>query len=142
MIAFILLLIINIVILYSTREPQVLMDVRERYRILREHIQDTDHTKFKVLVRPIPIVGKMRMHGSIGSNTNKGSEIVVCIDGKVNDIFHVLLHELSHSTVEEYSHSEAFWKNYTELSDMAITLGIYEKIPERVKFCGRHIQDK
>lgn len=142
MITLIVLLLICVFIIYNTREPGELIEVKERYRILREHIEGTGDEKFKMLVDVVPITGMKKMKNSVGSNTNKGSEIVVCLDGEVNEIFHVLLHELAHCTVKEYSHSEAFWKNYTELRNMAIEIGIYEEIPQRTKFCGQHIQDK
>jgi predicted metal-dependent hydrolase len=142
MIALILLLFINLVILYKTREPQELLEVKEKYRILREHIHDTGNEKYKMLIHPTPITGMKRMKDSVGSNTNKGSEIVVCLDGKTNEIFHVLIHELAHSTVDEYSHSQEFWNNYIELRDMCVHLGIYQQIPQKTEFCGQHIQDK
>jgi predicted metal-dependent hydrolase len=142
MIALILLLFINLVILYKTREPQELLEVKEKYRILREHIRDTGNEKYKMLVHPTPITGMKKMKDSVGSNTNKGSEIVVCLDGKTNEIFHVLIHELAHSTVDEYSHSQEFWNNYIELRDMCVHLGIYQQIPQKTEFCGQHIQDK
>ena len=69
-------------------------------------------------------------------------KIGLCIDGEINEIFHVLLHELTHSTVEEYSHSPEFWKNYKELREIAISLGIYKEIPDKTEFCGKHVQDK
>ena len=142
MIAFILLILINTWILSQTREPPVFTEVKEKYRILREHIRDTRHPKFQMLVRCIPLTGLKRMNDTVGYNTNKGHEIAVCLDGMPNEIFHVLIHELAHCTVEEFSHSEKFWNNYIELRDMCVQLGIYEKIPERTKFCGQHIQDK
>lgn len=142
MILVLLLLTINTVLFYLTRDPPELVEVKEKYRILRDHIKKTDNSMFKVLTRVIPIVGMKKMTHSVGSNTNKGDEIIICLDGKVNEIFHVLLHELAHSTVKEYSHSETFWNNYTALRNIAIELGIYEQIPEKTKFCGRHVQDK
>jgi len=142
MIALILLLFLNLVILYKTREPQELLEVKEKYRILREHIHDTGNDKYKMLVHPTPITGMKKMKDSVGSNTNKGSEIVVCLNGKTNEIFHVLIHELAHSTVDEYSHSQEFWNNYIELRDMCVHLGIYKQIPQKTEFCGQHIQDK
>ena len=142
MIALIILLLINLVILYTTREPQELVEVKEKYRILREHIRDTGNEKFKMLVRPTPITSLKRMNGSVGSNTNKGGEIVLCLDGKTNEIFHVLIHELAHSTVDEYSHSPEFWKKYVELRNICVHLDIYQQIPQRTEFCGQHIQDK
>ncbi len=142
MIALILLLFLNLVILYKTREPQQLVEVKEKYRILREHTRNTGNEKYKMLVHPTPITGMKKMKDSVGSNTNKGSEIVVCLDGKTNEIFHVLIHELAHSTVDEYSHSQEFWNNYIELRDMCVHLGIYQQIPQKTEFCGQHIQDK
>lgn len=67
-----LLLLINLFILYMTREPQELVEVKEKYRILREHIRDTGNEKFKMLVRPTPITGLKRMNGSVGSIQTKG----------------------------------------------------------------------
>ena len=82
------------------------------------------------------------MNGGVGYNTNKGGDIAVCLDGEPNEIFHVLIHELAHCTVDEYEHSQEFWNNYIELRDICINLGIYEKIPNKTPFCGEHIQDK
>lgn len=142
MIAIALLILLNVWILHQTREPQKLIEVKERYRILREHLNDTNHERFHMLVRCIPITGFIRMNGSIGYNTNKGGEIAVCLDGETNEIFHVLIHELAHCTVPEYSHSQEFWNNYIELRDICVDLGIYDKIPNKTAFCGEHVQDK
>jgi hypothetical protein len=136
----VLLILINLIILYYTKEPQRLVEVKEKYRILRENI-DGD-TKFHMLKRSIPITGFLRMNGAVGYNTNKGGEIAVCLDGTPNEIFHVLLHELAHCTVDEYSHSDQFWNNYIELRDLSVQIGIYEKIPNKTAFCGEHVQDK
>ena len=137
-----LLLLINIFLLYSTREPQRLVEVREKNRILREHLSETNNEKYHMLKRCIPITGIMHMKGAVGYNTNKGGEIAVCLDGEINEIFHVLIHELAHCTVSEYEHSDTFWNNYIELRDMCVDLGIYDKIPVRTEFCGEHVQDK
>lgn len=138
MIAFLILFIINVWILFKTEEPRKLIEVKEKYRILREHINDE---KFYMLKREIPITGFYSMRGTVGNNTNK-SDISVCLDGDTNHIFHVLLHELAHVTVKEYEHSEQFWNNFTELRNKCIQLGIYEMIDDKTAFCGNHIQDK
>ena len=142
MIAIVLLILLNVWILHQTREPQKLVEVKERYRILREHLKETNNEKFHMLTECIPITGIMRMNGAVGYNTNKGGEIAICLDGETNEIFHVLIHELAHCTVEEYDHSEKFWKNFLELRDICIELDIYENIPNKTEFCGEHIQDK
>jgi predicted metal-dependent hydrolase len=142
MIAFLILFVINLLILHKTQEPQRLIEIKEKYRILREHLGETNNEKFHMLTRYVPITGILRMKDGVGYNTNKGGEIAVCLDGEANEIFHVLIHELAHCTVKEYSHSDAFWNNYIELRDICVGLGIYEKIPNKTEFCGEHVQDK
>ena len=142
MILVILLLIINVIILMNIQEPERLSEVREKYRTLREHLKETNNQEFKMLCKEIPITAHRRMNGSIGYNVSKGSDIGLCIDGEPNEIFHVLIHELAHCTVDEYSHSKEFWEKFDELRTMCVSLGIYQEIPQRTKFCGKHIQDK
>ena len=137
-----LLVAVDLYIILSNREPKNLREVKKRYETLRLYIQNNTASvpeKFHVLAHPVVIVGKDA--GEIGYNSNKGYEIGVCLDGTPNDIFHVLLHELSHSTVQEYSHSEQFWKNFSKLKGIASSLGLYQNIPERKSFCGQYIQD-
>ena len=50
MIAFILLLIVNLILLQQTQEPRELKEVKEKYRTLREHLKDTNHEKFNITV--------------------------------------------------------------------------------------------
>ena len=142
MILFLILLLVNAYILHTTIEPREFTEVKEKYKTLRDHLRETNNEKFHMLVRPIPITGRKVMTESVGFNVNKGSEITICLDGNTNEIFHVLIHELAHSTVEEYSHSERFWANYNELMEICIQIGIYQKIIEKTEFCGQHVQDK
>ncbi len=138
----ILLVAAIVLILLTTRENEKLKEVNERYKKLRQHLKETNNEKFHMLTRHIPITGKLWMSNTVGTNTNKGGEIVVCLDGEVNEIFHVLIHELAHCTVEEFSHSPAFWKNFEELSDICVNIGIYERVTQKTEFCGQHVQDR
>ncbi len=142
MIPFIVLILINIIILFQTREPRVFKEVKERYQILRSHLKKTNNEKFKVLVQPIPLTGVTRMSGTVGFNLNKGADITMCLDGNTNEIMHVLIHELTHSTVSEWDHSENFWNNYAELREICESIGIYTRLADKTKFCGQYIQDK
>jgi len=142
MIIVLLLVIINILLFINIQEPPKLKEVREKYRTLREHLKKTNNEEFKILYKEIPITAHRRLNGSIGYNVNKGNDIGICIDGEPNEIFHVLLHELAHCTVDEYSHSKKFWENFKELRNICISLGVYQEIPQRTKFCGKHVQDK
>jgi hypothetical protein len=141
-ILLILLIVLDLYLIYGTRDSPNMIEVKRRYKILRQHIKKNRNMipeKFWLLSKPILLVGKES--GELGYNSNKGFEIGLCLNGSPNDIFHVLLHELSHSTVDEYSHSEQFWKNFSELRDICSKINIYDKIPERKEFCGQFIQD-
>ena len=139
MIVVVALLIINIYIYMTTFEPEKLRIVRERYEILRNNV---DGTEFQKLERCIPITAHYGLRGTVGYNLNKGAEIGLCIDGEVNEIFHVLIHELAHSLVKEFDHSKKFWETYNKLKDHCVRLNIYEPIPTETPFCGMHVQDK
>lgn len=142
MISFIVLILINLFILFQTREPTEFVEVKEKYEILRNHIGETNNKKFGVLVHQIPITGLKRMSGTVGYNVNKGADITLCLGGSVNEIMHVLIHELAHSTVSEWDHSTNFWNNYAELREICESIGIYTRLPDKTKFCGQYIQDK
>jgi len=142
MISFIVLIVINLIILFMIREPENFTEVKRRYRVLREHIEKTNNEKFSILVNPIPLTALKMMYGTVGYNVNKGADITICIDGDVNEIMHVLIHELAHSTVPEWTHSENFWNNFMELRGICESIGIYNRLPDKTKFCGQYIQDK
>lgn len=142
MIAVVVLLIINVIIFLYTREDDRLIEVKEKYRVLREHLIATGNEDFKMLHKEIPITWHRGMSGAVGYNANKGAEIGLCVDGTTNEIFHVLLHELAHCTVDEYSHSKHFWGQFEKLRNVAVSIGVYEVISERTPFCGKHIMDK
>ena len=141
MIAWIVLILVNIYIISVTREPESLTQVREKYTTLREHLKETG--RFPKLHDPMPITAyRTSWDGTLGYNITKGFEIGVCLDGEVNEIFHILLHELAHCTVPEFDHTRTYWDNYVELRDIAMQLGIYDKIPKKTPFCGKNVQDK
>lgn len=142
MIPFLVLIVINLIILFMIREPENFAEVKKRYKILREHLEKTNNEKFSMLIHPIPLTALRKMSGTVGYNVNKGADITICIDGEVNEIMHVLIHELAHSTVPEWTHSENFWKNYAELREICESIGIYTRLPDKTKFCGQYIQDK
>ncbi len=137
-----LLIALVIVSLLTTKEPEQFTKVKELYATLRDHIATNDvPEKFKVLEKQILLVGYLRKKHELGYNTNKGYEICLCLDGTPNQIFHVLLHELAHSTVPEYDHSTQFWNNFKELRELATQIGIYEPVNSSEKFCGKYISD-
>jgi hypothetical protein len=139
---FILLVVLSIASIITTREPQNFTEVKRKYAVLRDYIRANQvPEKFKVLTKQILLVGYTKKKHELGYNTNKGYEICLCLDGTVNQIFHVLLHELAHSTVDEYEHSTQFWQNFKELREIAVQIGIYTPVTTSEKFCGKYISD-
>jgi hypothetical protein len=146
---FIIYLILLVVIVFTlcrfNNEPYCMLEVKKRYDTFLDYVNDTANKipdKFKVLRRRILLSGYTRsMSGDLGWNSNKGDEISICIDGQPNQAFHILIHELAHSTVDEYNHSKEFWDNFEELRKLCEKIGIYTPIDNREKFCGRYIRD-
>ena len=134
---FFVLLVAVVLIVLTTKEPPELTEVKRRYAILIKNCPE----EFKILRKPIIITAFRKRFGEIGYNVSKGCEIGICIDGTPNQIFHVLLHELAHSTVKVYSHDSEFWNNFEKLKQVCIDLDIYETIPEKTAFCGKTVQD-
>lgn len=124
----------------SSQGPPQFQEVKRRYEILRQYLIKTN--QFPSLHKPAVIIGMPGKgpEGDVGYNVNKGFEIYVCYDGTVNQIMHVLLHELCHNVVTEYDHSVSFWKACEQLKKIATDLGIYEHTP-RQPFCGGRISD-
>jgi hypothetical protein len=143
MIVFIILIVIIFLLLKTISKPPCLVEVKKRYSILREYCKNGNDVpkKFKILQKQILISGYSKTRGPLGWNSNKGEEIGICIDGTPNQAFHILIHELTHTTVDEYSHSEDFWKNFKELCILCEKIKIYEPINHQAKFCGKYIKD-
>ena len=134
---FIPLVVLNIVSLATLKEPDNLRSVKELYTTFLDNVPD----KFPMLRTRSIITGFPESGNEIGYNVNKGYELGVCLGGTPNEMFHVLLHELAHSTVKEHGHSKEFWTNLKELKDHCKRLGIYEEIPAHTGFCGKYIRD-
>jgi predicted metal-dependent hydrolase len=133
---WVVLLVVSMVCIYTTKEPSNFTQLKQKYL---KFIQTVPH-EFRVLKKRSLITGTSRK-GDLGSNVNKGYEISICLDNDVNSMFHVLLHELAHCTVNEYDHSDKFWANFEKLKQHAVQTGAYALIPEGTEFCGKKIKD-
>lgn len=130
------LLVVFILVVSLHREDIRMVELKRRYYQFIQQVPE----KYEMLKQPVVITGLTGRPQQIGSNVNKGSEIFICIDGDQNDRFHILLHELAHTTVTEYDHSDQFWKNFKELKDLAQQEGMYTPI-EKKSYCGQSISD-
>ena len=126
----------------TNHKNSCLMTVKERYENFLTYVNNNPvPEKFKVLRKRILVSGFTKTDDALGYNINKGDEISICVNGTPNQSFHVLIHELAHSTVDEYSHSKEFWDNFDELKKLCQQIGIYAPINNRKKFCGKYISD-
>jgi len=140
----VLLIIICIIILtkshYSDDEQEIMKQVRTNYALLRVELKKRN---FFPMLWKEDIVTGMREKSSegVGYNVGKGYEIFICIKGgNINDIMHVFLHELAHNTVNEYDHSDTFWKNLDVIKNVAKDINIYKYTPTK-QFCDGTISD-
>ena len=131
------LVILNVMSVATLKEPDNLRKVKELYTIFLDNVPE----KFPKLRNRSIITGFNGSGEEVGYNVNKGYEIGICMNGTPNQMFHVLLHELAHTTVKSYDHTEEFWKNLKELKSHCSRLGIYEEIPSHTAFCGKYIRD-
>ena len=135
------LIFMVVIILIVNREDPLLREIKKRYNKFADHLRFNE--KYSDLCKNRSIItGLKKKADTIAYNVNKGYEIYIAIDNEsdVNSAIYVLLHELAHSTVKEYDHSEGFWKNFKELRQIASSIGIYDPIQES-KYCGQTIKD-
>jgi len=137
MLLFLLLLVLNVWSLATLKQPENLKKLKELYTVLLNNVPP----EWSMLKKRAILTGFHDKKKEIGYNLNKGEEIGVCLSGTPNQMMHVLIHELTHSTVDEYDHSPKFWENYGKLKKYCMDLGIYQEIPETTKFCGKYIRD-
>jgi WLM domain len=139
MAAFLLGIPFAAMVLY-TQPDDIMTILDQEYDLLREELMRIN--EFPMLWKKLTITGMRDISpDGVGYNVGKGAEIYVCINGPINNVMHVLLHELAHNTVNEYDHSSAFWNNLGRLKEIAESIGIYEPIGTDVPFCNGTIGD-
>lgn len=130
-----ILVLLAVLAILTTEEDPVMRSLKDHYYKFINELPD-EYSKLK---KPVVITGTY-YKGDVGSNVNKGGEIYVCLENSLNDAFHVLLHELSHSMVTEYDHSSRFWERFHSLKNFAIEKGYYKPVSTK-RYCGSVISD-
>jgi len=85
-------------------------------------------------------------------SVNKGEQIVFCLRSRrdldklhdLNIVMYVALHEVSHVGCPETDHTPLFKKIFAFFCQIAVNIGLYQKIPFReqpVEYCGLMISD-
>ncbi len=129
---YIILAIVSLYLICTTHEPKEFGELREKY----QQFIDIVPPKYEKLKNKT-ILTCLTNKREPGYSVNKGYEIAICYDKDVNSMFHVLLHELAHCTVDEYKHSAEFWANLKELKNIAVENKLYTTINNPKNFCGK-----
>lgn len=129
---YIILAIVSLYLICTTREPKEFQKLREKY----QKFIDVVPPKYEKLKNKT-VLTCLTSKREPGYSVNKGYEIAICYDKDVNSMFHVLLHELAHCTVDEYKHSTEFWNNLKELKNIAVQNNLYIPINSPKNFCGK-----
>jgi len=142
------LVLVCAILMYGCRDPPLLAQLKQRYAKLLQVIRDDPNLdpRWEPLKKRVILTamnGWSKAKGAIAYNVNKGYEIYVCMDNigpkALNTSMHVLIHELSHSTVREYEHSDNFWKNFKDLKKYCAGHDLYK--PGYVgPYCGENIK--
>jgi len=136
-----ILFFVVLIIILLNRSNKMLDELKKRYSILLNAVQFNEKYGNLSENRSI-ITGMKRKEDTIAYNVNKGYEIYIAIDEEsdINSAMYVLLHEIAHSTLDDYDHSKEFWENFKELREIAERANIYTPIKES-KYCGQTIKD-
>lgn len=87
--------------------------------------------------------------GIFGYNRNKGESISVCLHNKqnqmnpMNEMFYVVMHEMSHIMTDQYEHDTVFEDAFRLLLGVAIDHGLYEYVDygeSPVAFCDGYMK--
>lgn len=90
--------------------------------------------------------------GHVAYTVNKGEAIHFCIqkpdkeeqlETNMNTLMYVAIHEIAHVVTQSTGHTEEFWQNHTQLSELASKVGVYEKVDyakNPTSYCGVPIQ--
>ena len=92
----------------------------------------------KIIIKELP-----SYKNKIGYVYNK-NVIYICIDKSQNELFFVLLHELSHIITKTEGHDNNYWNNFKLLLNLSIDLKLYKYKNYKdnpVKYCNKLIND-
>lgn len=116
---------------------------------------DSEYEKYfknlKVKAMSVTLSENVSDNNYTSYSVDKGDELVLCLRSKKNDVFHdmnlltfVVIHELSHIACPEFGHTLLFKKIFIKLANIAIDIGLYNKInfkENNKEYCGMSITD-
>ena len=120
-------------------------NLKSKLKILIDELkkQYPTHSGINNLDDNIIIKNLPRYKKKVAYTYNK-NVIYICLEDNENELFFILLHELSHIITETLGHNKMFWNNFKLLLNTSIQLNLYKyknyKI-NPVNYCGKLIDD-
>ena len=105
---------------------------------LKQYNQDGDIQP--LLDTPFTIESINKHNKFVGVTLDGGKEVSVCTEGNINEVMHVVIHEMAHVVRGDTKHDDDFWRVQRKLSGYAIQGGFYSPIG-KTKMCGKIIMD-
>jgi len=140
----ILLIIATLLLSIRTSRKQKLVAINDKCNSFIQYVKSKEKNKdtARIFKTPFKIEALNRWYEYIGVTLDGGKEVAVCTEGKINDMMHVVIHELAHVARNDIEHDDAFWNVQAKLQQHAIDGGFYTPITGTKKFCGKYIGDR
>jgi len=140
----------------------LLAKIKQNILILTDHLyqyKDTKYVEYRPYIEQLHsrIKNVVILESSEDSvytsySVNKGEQIVFCLRSRkvankiheLNLLMYVVLHELAHVACPEYGHTALFKKIFAFFTEVAINIGLYNKIDFNgypTEYCGLMITD-
>jgi hypothetical protein len=103
--------------------------------------KDNSEKLKRIFTVPFKIESLNRWYDVVGVTLDGGKEVAVCTEGELNDIMHVVIHELAHVARNDIEHDDAYWDVNAILNKHALEGGFYTSVGKSKKFCGKTIGD-
>ena len=139
----ILLIVVSFILAVYTSRTKTLVIVNEKCNALVDYIKSKgdDPDLRRALDTPFKIESINKWYDFVGVTLDGGKEVAVCTEGEINDIMHIVIHEMAHVARNDVEHDDAFWKTQAKIKKYAIEGQFYRPIVGTKKLCGKPISD-
>ena len=139
----VVLLIVAFLLCISSTKVKKIVKINETCRKFIDYVKTKgdDSELARIFTVPFKIESINRWYDVVGVTLDGGKEVAVCTEGEMNDIMHVVIHELAHIARNDIEHDDAYWNVQSKLNKHAIEGGFYTSVGKSKKFCGKTIGD-
>lgn len=140
----IILIVLALLLSIRTSRSKKLIAINDKCNAFIKYVKDNDKGKelSRIYKTPFKIEALNQWYEYIGVTLDGGKEVAVCTEGELNDMMHVVIHELAHVQRNDIEHDDKFWNVQAKLQQYAIEGGFYSPITGTKKFCGKTIGDR